>query len=359
MLGFSQTHMANRVTLLEERLQRVDERSRRIMESATEIVPDTNPQEIWWPYVVSFYQDERVLFERVRIDPEVFYDSLAIVRDVTWEMRGRQSAIRPNREKLFFLMTFMSRGISTLEVLASRHIKTRDHIITTLKKITTRFLPILKAATVHYNNETVLDTPNCSLIVDCTVCQVKKPALHFDDAMAHFSGKHKLYCLKKEACLNIRSGTAAIVSKAFPGSVSDIEVLRSHSGEVNAVLAGRSMLADLGYRGVQHDVPTIVVCDMQHIQNRTRRVLVECYFGRLKCLWSVFSARWKLGDKVFDDFFDLACCFTNMDVLHRPLRETDREFNQGLLNLLRNERERALEERRLANAAYRERRRFL
>ena len=70
-------------------------------------------------------------------------------------------------------MTFMSRGISTLEVLASRHIKTRDHIITTLKKIATRFLPILKAATVHYNNETVLDTPNCSLIVDCTVCQVK------------------------------------------------------------------------------------------------------------------------------------------------------------------------------------------
>ena len=60
--------MANRVTLLEERLQRVDERSRRIMESATEIVPDTNPQEIWWPYVVSFYQDEHVPFEKVRID---------------------------------------------------------------------------------------------------------------------------------------------------------------------------------------------------------------------------------------------------------------------------------------------------
>ena len=58
----------------------------------------------------------------------------------------------------------------------------------------------------------------------------------------------------------MRSGTAALVSKAFHGSVSDIEVLRSHTDEINAVLAGRSMLADLGYRGVQHDVPTIVVC---------------------------------------------------------------------------------------------------
>ena len=156
--------------------------------------------------------------------------------------------------------------------------------------------------------------------------------------------------------MNIRSGTAAIISKSFPGSVTDIQVLRSHADEVNAILGGSSMLADLGYRGVQLDVPTVMVCDREHIPDRTRRVLVECYFGRLKMLWSVFATRWKLGEQAFDAFFDLACCFTNADVLRRPLGEADKVFNDGVRNLVRTEREELLQYFRDRNAQYRLRR---
>ena len=61
------------------------------------------------------------------------------------------------------------------------------------------------------------------MIVDNTPCQVEKPDLHFDDAFAHFSGKHSLYCLKKEVCLNICSGTAAIVSKNVHKSITYVQ----------------------------------------------------------------------------------------------------------------------------------------
>ena len=348
--------MANRVNVLEQRLQHVENLTQRIIDAAALPALPPEPIEVWWEHVVSFYGDEETLFQRVKISKQVFLDCLTLVRDVTWERRGRQGAIRSNREWLFFRMTFLSRGISVLEVLVIRFIRSRDHIVRLLKNIATRFLPVLKAGLVRFFDERVPDVPGCSMIIDCTVCQVKKPALHFDDAFAHFSGKHSLYCLKKEVCLNIRSGTAAIISKSFPGSVTDIQVLRSHADEVNAVLAGSSMLADLGYRGVQLDVPTVMVCDREHILDRTRRVLVECYFGRLKMLWSVFATRWKLGEQAFDAFFDLACCFTNADVLRRPLREADKVFNDGVRNLVRAEREAHLQDFRDRSAQYRLRR---
>ena len=62
--------------------------------------------------------------------------------------------------------------------------------------------------------------------------------------------------------------------------------------------------------------------------------------------------RWKLGEDVFDTFFDIACALTNLDILRRPLRLTEAEFNQGVLNLILEEMERAAENQREANAQY-------
>ena len=73
-------------------------------------------------------------------------------------------------------------------------------------------------------------------------------------------------------------------------------------------------------------------------------------------LWSVFATRWKLGEQAFDAFFDLACCFTNADVLRRPLREADKVFNDGVRNLVRAEREAHLQDFRDRSAQYRLRR---
>ena len=101
------------------------------------VSPEHN--EVSWEHVVSFYGDEELLFHHVKISRHVFLDCLALVRDVTLERRGRQGAIRSNRERLFFLMTFLSRGISVLEVLVVRFIRTRDHIVRLPKNIAAVF----------------------------------------------------------------------------------------------------------------------------------------------------------------------------------------------------------------------------
>ena len=165
-----------------------------------------------------------------------------------------------------------------------------------------------------------------------------------------------MYALKKEVFVNAQSGTAALISKAHPGSVHDLTILRTHSAAVNNLLGGRSVLADLGYRGAQRDVPTLIVCDGEQEALRAKRVLVESFFGRMKVLWSVFSTKWRLGEESFDVFFNIGCALTNLDILRRPLRETDMEFNQGVLRLVLLEHKMKVERQKRANDAYRQRR---
>ena len=84
---------------------------------------------MWWQHIVGLYGDECTLFQMVGIDRGVFLDALAIVRNFHWETRGRQSVIQSTRERLFFLMVFLSRGVQVLEVLVMRFLKTRGHIL--------------------------------------------------------------------------------------------------------------------------------------------------------------------------------------------------------------------------------------
>ena len=152
--------------------------------------------------------------------------------------------------------------------------------------------------------------------------------------------------------MNIRSGTAAIVSKAFPGSVHDMRIFRSHVHDIRNVLGQRQVLADLGYVGARRDIPGVIVCGEEDVQLRARRVLVECFFGRLKCLWGIFSETWTIEERYFDRFFDIACGLTNIDILNRPLRDEDQEFNEGVHYSIVEEIEERLRKQKLANERY-------
>ena len=110
-----------------------------------------------------------------------------------------------------------------------------------------------------------------------------------------YSGKHKRHCLKKEVVVNIRSGRAAMVSAEYPGSVPDLEVLRRHTNEVNAMLGETRMLADKGYRG-DTGVPNCVV--VSSAVEKRQRLMVERFFGRLKNYFIVFSRIWDLSPGV-------------------------------------------------------------
>ena len=191
-----------------------------------------------------------------------------------------------------------------------------------------------------------------------TVCETRIPKKSFKEAKKIFySGKHYFYARKKGVCGNIRSGTAAIISDGFPGSVHDIFVVRSRARQINETLNRRCTLADFGYWGAMHDVPTLIVCGRQDQALRARRVFVECFFGRLKRIWSIFSRMWTLDEEVFDIFFDIACGLTNVHILRHPLREVDAVFDMGVLNLIKEQQKQRIEAQKAANDAYRRKRR--
>ena len=209
-------------------------------------------------------------------------------------------------------------------------IKKRDYINHLAEVIAEKLGPVLVRSFVRFMNEDHAGAPNASLIVDCTVCPIRRPKMSFDEAKVYYSGKHCMYAIKKEVCVNIRSGTAALVSGGYPGSMPDIEILKMHATEINTLLGGKSILADLGYVGGERNVPGVVVCRRDNPQLRARRVLVECFFGRLKGLFSLFSTTWRLDEKFFDIFFDTACALTNLHIVDNPLQAVDRQFNKGV-----------------------------
>ena len=169
-----------------------------------------------------------------------------------------------------------------------------------------------------------------SSVVDCTVVEIAGPDLPFGQKDDFYSGKHKKHCLKKEVIVNVRSGTAAMVSEARPGSVTDIVVLKDHAEQVNHMLGVTMMLADDGYRGDTRVNNLILASNGGEGETRAR-LIVERFFGRLKNVFFVFSQIWELSYRSFDDFFDIACALSNIMILLSPLNFDDWEFNACLL----------------------------
>ena len=65
---YLQKHMANQVDLLEEQLRRVEGRSWKIVDAATNRTDEGSPAETWRTRIVQLYGDEDTLFRRTLID---------------------------------------------------------------------------------------------------------------------------------------------------------------------------------------------------------------------------------------------------------------------------------------------------
>ena len=136
--------------------------------------------------MVAFFGTETALFETVGIDRNVFDDALALTAETVQERRGKLGALRTNRERLLFLMVFLRKGIDVLEILVVNFIKTREHIVERAKTIAQLFYGNLVRGAVRFFGETVPDAPDAALVVDCTVCQIRRPKRPFDEAKVFF-----------------------------------------------------------------------------------------------------------------------------------------------------------------------------
>lgn len=125
---------------------------------------------------------------------------------------------------------------------------------------------------------------------------------------------------------------------------------------MNQLAGGATVLADKGYRGGEYHVPSLVVVteDSPAIQ-RNRRVIVECFFGRLKQKYATLSRKWVLDGQSFDVFFDIACGFVNADILHCPLARDEQHTHLNIIACWRLREEERLRRRSEINARYRAR----
>ena len=120
-----------------------------------------------------------------------------------------------------------------LEILVAPFIKNREHVTQRAKTFARLFQSNIVEGTVSSFDETHDSLPGASLVVDCTLCETTKPKGSFEKVKYYFSGKHWFYAIKKEVCVNIRSGTAALVSRGYAGSKHDIAILRTHADLIN------------------------------------------------------------------------------------------------------------------------------
>ena len=88
---------------------------------------------------------------------------------------------------------------------------------------------------------------------------------------------------------------------------------------------------------------------------RNKRVIVECFFGRMKRKYAMFSRKWTLDDQSFDLFFDVACAFVNADIIRNPLTSDEQHAHLNIIIYWRLREEERLRRRAEINARYRAR----
>ena len=132
--------------------------------------------------------------------------------------------------------------------------------------------------------------------------------------------------------------------------------MRGNADTINRLVGDAVILGDKGYRGGTSAVRNLfVVEDVDPDAFRNKRVLVECFFGRLKKKYGVFGAKWTMSVELFDVFFDCACAMTNVDIMFNPLDAQDGAFNDEVVERWQAREARRRRDRAEANREYRRR----
>ena len=236
----------------------------------------------------TFYDgDEEDMLNNLAFNSLFFISVLNHVDSVPLRRRGRPGFVRTHKDKLLFLIIFLKEGMHALKTVCLPVLTEASSITRNLEHSLVAFKDAIIRNAVEFKREHLDELPTISSVIDCTVVEISGPGMPFKKKDKYYSGKHKRHCLKKEVIVNIRSGTAAMISDEYPGSITDLEILKNHSGEVNRMLGATQILADKGYRGDTRVPNLVVVSGVNEIQKRAR-LIAERFFGRLKNSFIVF-----------------------------------------------------------------------
>ena len=229
-----------------------------------------------------------------------------------------------------------------------------EQILRSVKSILQLFGPVLIESCIFFRDERFMT--EFSTIIDCTVIQRKRPELSHKEALPWFSGKHYMYCLKKQVIVDIVSGKACFISKGHPGSHHDMKILKETVDEVKEMIDNSKILADKGYKGATDIIPNIVIPTDSTTDSelRRRRVRVERYFGRLKGKFDVLANKFPLGDEWFDLVFDTCASILNVELTRHSLKEGDEDKERNILENIKNKEIERREKVKAKNKKYRE-----
>ena len=128
-----------------------------------------------------FRNNEDEMFETLAINKAKFEAALNIVDSIPLPTRGRRSFVYSHRDKLLFLLIFLTQGIKALKMACLPKVKSLAKVLSLLHDTVALFGERIVTSTISKRNEQCEALPLCSSVVDCTVVETVGPALPFND----------------------------------------------------------------------------------------------------------------------------------------------------------------------------------
>lgn len=225
------------------------------------------------------------------------------------------------------------------------------------------------------------------LAVDSTTCPIYRPKGSFADAKVYWDDKNHIYGLKKEvAVLTVPPHYALFCSPAFTGSQNDFGYFAANYERYLPYLGTTEddlrnlpqnerfqqwgIVGDKGYVGATEILPCFVhpkkkpkngtLTQAELARNKIIgkvRVPVECFFGRMKKAWLIWSKVYTLDHQHFDEDFENCMLLTNQLIRVGALDKDDKIYYRKLLAKYRSDYELGQEKTKLINQRYRARKR--
>lgn len=196
--------------------------------------------------------------------------------------------------------------------------------------------PLQYTPSRHFDN-----FPGAVGALDASLIMISKPS-NRDENRLYFSGKHYKHGVKFQA-LVAPDGILIHYGGTIPGSRHDMK-LYEESGLDRAMLRGRvqdergvvstrpQILADGGYKGIHLTYPEAILPNRKPRGNQltpqqiefNRRVghdrsVVERYFGRMKCYWSILQRPYRCDKCSMEVLIKICIGLTNLKIKTSPM----------------------------------------
>ena len=126
------------------------------------------------------------MFTDLRMNKRVFRLLVSAVDDIALARRGRRAFVFSHEERVLFLHVYLAFGVDVMTMLLTPRIRTVCEIHRIAKGVCEMYAERLNGLFVVGRNEWRRDANNVGFVIDCTVVQVKRPGIGFEEAKLWF-----------------------------------------------------------------------------------------------------------------------------------------------------------------------------